>query len=265
MFVHVPRASLELRERAPRRAPGRAPGRADSRRAARRLGAAAVAAGLGLTLLVRLHPAAWAGRPDTDPLSALVWVAWVLAVALAGWLLVGIGLSVAAGLSRRPSLLGLARRVAAPAVRRLAEQATAMSFVVSAVVAPSPALAQPEPPIPVIAVVEQSAVAEAPEPDPPAEAPRIDPGPLGGLPRLLPAPAALPPEVPAPAGYTVQPGDNLWSISCAKLTSHLGRPPSDAETAGYWRIVVDTNLTALRSGDADLIHPGETITLPAPP
>jgi nucleoid-associated protein YgaU len=56
----------------------------------------------------------------------------------------------------------------------------------------------------------------------------------------------------------VERGDHLWKMSAR----HLGQDASDEEIAPYWVEVIDTNLHRLRSGDADLIYPGESIEMP---
>lgn len=53
-------------------------------------------------------------------------------------------------------------------------------------------------------------------------------------------------------------GDHLWGISAG----HLGAQATDSEIAPYWREVVTVNTPRLRSGDPDLIYPGEVIELP---
>jgi nucleoid-associated protein YgaU len=60
------------------------------------------------------------------------------------------------------------------------------------------------------------------------------------------------------AHVTVRPGDHLWKISAR----HLQQSSPDSRLAPYWRRVVTVNTPSLRSGDPDLIYPGETITLP---
>jgi nucleoid-associated protein YgaU len=64
------------------------------------------------------------------------------------------------------------------------------------------------------------------------------------------------------AQITVARGDHLWSISEGHLTDAVGDTPTDAEIARYWRRVIDANRDRLRSGDPDLIYPGETVRLP---
>lgn len=59
----------------------------------------------------------------------------------------------------------------------------------------------------------------------------------------------------------VEHGDNLWALATETLERHGVHDPNSAAVAGYWRLVVAGN--RVRSGDADLIVPGETIEMPA--
>lgn len=58
--------------------------------------------------------------------------------------------------------------------------------------------------------------------------------------------------------HVVTPGESLWSIAAAEMAR---RGHGDA-VGGYWRKVVAVNEPHLRSGDPDLIYPGEEIILP---
>ena len=81
-----------------------------------------------------------------------------------------------------------------------------------------------------------------------------------------PVPARLPVVIASSgADHTVvvAKGDHLWKISGHRLHSVLGRPATNTEISPYWRSVVDTNRSHLRSGNPDLIFPGEVVTLPA--
>jgi len=49
-------------------------------------------------------------------------------------------------------------------------------------------------------------------------------------------------------------GDNLWRIA-ATAAGH-------EDIADYWRRLITANAGLLRSGDPDLIYPGEQIVLP---
>ena len=65
---------------------------------------------------------------------------------------------------------------------------------------------------------------------------------------------------------TVEPGDNFWTIAETALETAWGRAPSDAETADYWRHVVDTNRDRLAPPhDPNLIHPDQRFELPPIP
>ncbi|MCH8991123.1 MAG: LysM peptidoglycan-binding domain-containing protein, partial [Acidobacteria bacterium] len=63
---------------------------------------------------------------------------------------------------------------------------------------------------------------------------------------------------------TVERGDNFWTIAEEALETAWGRAPTDAETADYWRHVVDTNRhRLLPPHDPDLIYPGQVFRLPS--
>lgn len=59
-------------------------------------------------------------------------------------------------------------------------------------------------------------------------------------------------------------GDHLWSLAERRVSDVLGRPAADHEVAPYWREVVSSN-PEIRSGDPDVIYPGEVIVLPPMP
>jgi hypothetical protein len=73
------------------------------------------------------------------------------------------------------------------------------------------------------------------------------------------------PQRPQATSHHVLPGDNLWTISRDHLAQVTDRPAgelSDHEIAAYWLRVIAANRDSLRSGDPDLIFPGEVIRLP---
>jgi nucleoid-associated protein YgaU len=92
--------------------------------------------------------------------------------------------------------------------------------------------------------------------------------PRPAAPPAAPATSAVPAAPVAPVAvattHVVVPGDNLWRIAATRLQQHHARPPSDEEIAPYWRAVVDANRATLRSGDPNLIFPGELVALPPP-
>lgn len=77
-----------------------------------------------------------------------------------------------------------------------------------------------------------------------------------------PTPIRLPVSITAPNQVTVVSGDHLWKISDRHLSRQLGREAANEEVSPYWRLVIGANRDTIRSGDPDLIFPGEIITLP---
>ncbi len=62
--------------------------------------------------------------------------------------------------------------------------------------------------------------------------------------------------------YTVVSGDNFWKIARQQVRDAKGEEPSNAEIANYWVRLIDANRDNIRSGDPDLIFPGEVFVLP---
>ena len=70
-------------------------------------------------------------------------------------------------------------------------------------------------------------------------------------------------RVEALSEHVVVPGDNLWIIAERHLEQVTGQSDlSDQEVANYWVVVIEANRSRVRSGDPDLIYPGEVIVLP---
>jgi hypothetical protein len=102
---------------------------------------------------------------------------------------------------------------------------------------------------------------------PPAPPPSTTGPPSGGGNQApAPAPQPAPPGQSQPSGsHRVVQGDNLWTISrdhIAAVTNRRSSDLSDHEIATYWLRVIAVNRSALRSGNPDLIFPGELIMLP---
>jgi nucleoid-associated protein YgaU len=66
-----------------------------------------------------------------------------------------------------------------------------------------------------------------------------------------------------PTTVVVEKGDHLWSITAKHLESRDGVEPTAAEITPVWVEVIAANRDRLRSGDPDLIFPGEIVVLPA--
>ncbi|MDP3983488.1 MAG: hypothetical protein Q8Q52_00585, partial [Acidimicrobiia bacterium] len=93
----------------------------------------------------------------------------------------------------------------------------------------------------------------------------VAPEPTPSAPTML---AEEPEEAPVVIGgdleVVVERGDHMWGLAKARLAVLLGRPPTDSEIAPYWQRVVEVNRDRIRSGDPDLIFPGEVLVLPKP-
>lgn len=75
-------------------------------------------------------------------------------------------------------------------------------------------------------------------------------------------PVAVAQGLEDPTVVTVMKGDHLWKISKRHLELRLAHQPDNHEITPYWHTVISENLERLRSGDPDLIYPGELIQLP---
>lgn len=207
--------------------------------------------------------------PSEDVLLAGIRLAALIA---AWWLLITTLLYVAARLA---DLNGAARAigwVTVPGVRRWADRAIAVSVVAAGVLALTrSAAADPPPntsPTPRPVVIDLDHRDRPTIPYAPAPTVRTGAAPHVELP-LPPAPAT---PLPAPATsrptsarHVIAPGDHLWSIAARHLAAGTRRSIADltpADIAPYWRRVVEHNRPHLRSGDPDLVFPGEEIELP---
>ena len=218
----------------------------------------------------------------------------LVALVAAWWLLGSTLLYVVARVAR---LHGAARALGwatLPAVRRWADRAAAVSIVAAtALGAGRPAAADPPPTTaPVMVDVDHRDPRSVPSrpspsirtglavdplpvptgttsPPPPTSAPLVPPAApppaVPVVPVVPPAPVAPLPAPTAGATHTVTTGEHLWSIAAGQVATATGKPPaslSPAEIAPYWRRVVELNLHRLRSGNPNLVYPGEVVELP---
>lgn len=70
------------------------------------------------------------------------------------------------------------------------------------------------------------------------------------------------PDVSLSSSYTVVSGDNFWAIAKTQVENNLGREATNTDVADYWVKLIEANKSTIRSGDPDLIFPGEVFTLP---
>ena len=222
--------------------------------------------------------------PSEEVLLAGVRLAALVA---AWWLLGSTLLYVVARLARLHGTAAALGWATLPAVRRWADRAGAVSIVAATALGVGrPAAAGPPPttspaPVPVVvdadhrdpsslpsrppSSVRTGQRADAPVPTvPPVETAPVVPPPATAL-LAPPAPAAPASAPTAGATHTVTRGEHLWSIAAGRLATVTGKAPADlspAEISPYWRRVVEINRPRLRSGNANLVYPGEVVELP---
>jgi nucleoid-associated protein YgaU len=184
----------------------------------------------------------------------------VLGQALAAWLIAGTLLSLA----RRavPALRGWEAldAITLPAIRQALDRVAAVSMAVAVVTPNVDAIRAGR------AGGESVVVRTTVEPSSTTAASRADDVVVRRVPREAEAPTRVDPPQPPPAPrhHVVIPGDNLWAIARGVLLE-TGAPPSDlrdATVARYWLKLIAVNRATLRSGDPNLIFPGEVVELP---
>lgn len=208
------------------------------------------------------HLGRWVSTTPAD--EAVVAVVGVVALALSIWLLASTAAYLLARLTRVPSLVRGTAWATLPALRRVVDAALAASLAGGIVVAHPVGAQVPAPPIVVELGPTTSAAGHIYVPVPAGD--HAEPA------RTTVVTLAPPPQVEAPAPapvsgrtYAVVPGDNLWTIAAAELSRQSGRDPNqltEAEVRTYWLTVIAANRAHLRSGDPNLIHPGEPILCP---
>jgi hypothetical protein len=233
--------------------------------------------------------------PSEEVLLAGVRLAALVA---AWWLLGSTLLYVSARVARLHGTAAALGWATLPAVRRWADRAAAVSIVAATALGVGrPAAADPPPTpssttAPVVIEADHRDPLSVPSRPPssvrtghsldPAPVPSVPPIDLAPVPAPPPTTAALVPPVvpiapPAPATpppspttgatHTVARGEHLWSIAARQVATATGNPPADVapgDIAPYWRRVVEVNRPRLRSGDPNLVFPGEVVELPPP-
>lgn len=183
-------------------------------------------------------PGVWLAT--SPPAATAVALLRPVAVALAGYLLV-VTASYAGALLVRAHRVPTSLTALTPAgVRRVAERAVAAGLLTATLAAPA-AHASGSDPLPPPALRVPTTIEQA------------DPGPR--------------PPAPSAETVTVAEGDHLWGIAARALAAARGVPAdalAPADLARYWAATVAVNRATVRSGDPDLIHPGELIRIPPP-
>lgn len=227
---------------------------------------------------------------DTPPEDVLVALVRVAALALTWWIAASTILYVLARMTRVPGLVRAVEWTTLPSVRRLVDGVAVTTIAAGSVLGTSGvAAAAPADRNPVVVQLgaEGPSVTTAPRyrPRPAGSGDTVGTAPATAVAAVTTAPPArttIPSDVAdrgdgssstagaseAPddaASYVVQPGDSLWKVAERHLANLTGRSETDVATpelGRYWARLVDQNRGRLRSGDPDLIYPGEHLTLP---
>lgn len=163
-----------------------------------------------------------------------------------------------------------------PAIRRVVDGALAVSLVTTGVVTSGARLAHAAPP-PTTSTTSTTSMSPhvrsgrahvlesfppaPPSPSSPAQRPPAAPA----SPRDLPTPTPAPVLDAQAHRHVVVAGDNLWTIAAAEVARATTRSESeviDQDIARYWVELLTAARPALRSGNPNLIYPGEVVPLP---
>ena len=207
---------------------------------------------VALAALVSLGPPGTIGASQASGLEpTLLEAGRLAALILSGWLLASQVLYTLAIVTRTRWLAETVRPITIPLVRRVAAGLATVSISLSTVTA----VAQGPTDSTVVTVDYSNLRQEAtptPNLQPLVEVQTDDPcvveDPIGSY--------------SAPLTWLVRPGDHLWKIAGEHLNIVLDRSPTRKEHARYWVEVVNAARPVIRSGDPNLIYPGEEIPLP---
>lgn len=209
----------------------------------------------------------WGAASDwyltVGPATAAVSALRLVAVIVAGWLLIAASAELLAWATARSGARALADLIAPRSLQRVVHGLAGLSLT-AGLTATAPSAGTPAGPEQGVATMHLLE-GEAGRGSGTATMSLADDRPEAPAP--APAEPAAPAALPQADEVIVAPGDSLWSIAEEALLDARGtdRPPSDAEVARYWRRVIEANRLALVDpSNPDLIYPGQVIALPSP-
>jgi nucleoid-associated protein YgaU len=199
------------------------------------------------------------GAPPVEAGAAIL---RVVALAGAGWMLATTLVYVAVAVGLGAGTTGRWARLVLPDIRRVVDRSVAAVVVGAVTVVPSTAAVRDgragSAPVATIAPVREPPIATSPPA--PHAAPSPGAAPQPGVPAVTPPPNAS-------VVVVVQTGDSLWQLASARLAEVTATPAAlldEHALTGYWTRVCAANHARLRSGDPNLVFPGEQIVLPSP-
>lgn len=223
-------------------------------------------------------PIGWLEASDSE--EAIGGLLRSIGLLISYWVLGSTALYIAFDLRDRGRRPGWVTLITHRSIRRIADRALAATLTASIVATPiGPAVAEP-PSAPIVFETETDGIPvphvrmdmtdrspdRAPEADQVLEEfsaanEASSPSP----PRLTPMPIPTPTAaivVDQSQNHTVVRGDNLWTIAADHIASTHTGGPDVSQITEYWLKVIAANRDTLRSGDPNLIFPGELVALP---
>jgi hypothetical protein len=215
----------------------------------------------------------WARRSRIE--DALGAVLRYVALIGAYWLAISSATYLLARLSGITRVIDATAALTLPAVRRVTDRLIIGTIAISTLAGPAIAVGSRLSDPPSAGTVDPIAARlDADDTDAPDEIIDLTALDEAALERFAPPPPRVQPEAADPAPVDsisiradahleviVTEGDHLWALAERRVSDALGRPASDHEIAPYWREVISSN-PELRSGNPDIIYPGEVIVLP---
>lgn len=199
-------------------------------------------------------PLGWMAATDVE--IAIAALARLGGLALVSW--VGLSTAIYVGARTMGARAGTLRWLSIGPLRRAVDAVLAGSLVLTSM-APAAAVIDPVPATTVADSPVEGSVSVDPAYVPiPAGMDRTDEATPIEKPPLEDESAPVTEKVTVVAG----PGDHLWKLAEDRVREILARPVTDDEVAPYWVKVVEANRDRIRSGDPDLIFPGEDIVMP---
>jgi hypothetical protein len=201
------------------------------------------------------HLGAWVGA--SDPVDAVAALVRLAALGAACWLvLVTVAYAAARGTGADRTASSIDRAVLPAVVRRLVDAAV-VALVAGSLATPAGAAPPPR-----SGTAAPSGTAQ------PSATVVVRDGRIPSVPPAIPVAVVTAAAARGAADdVVVAAGDNLWTLASTRLAAARGVAPgvlADAEVASYWRVVCELNRAHLRSGNPDLVYPGEVVTLPHP-
>lgn len=188
----------------------------------------------------------------TPPVEAVMAALRLAGLVVGWWLVATTATTATAALLRAERLVGVLRPVTWSVARRAVDRAAAAGLSAALLASGVPAMG------------------EDADPPPPAlsEPAAVEPGWSGETATSQPAGDRDSGErAAAPHVHEVAPGEHLWAIAADALAAQRGVAPSelaDEAIAEHWRAMIEANAGRFRSGDPDIVFPGEQLRLPPP-